>query len=493
MESSRVKVYLFAGDSLTEGDYGESYVERVGKALYRAQGSLKGEGVNAGRSGDTVASLLSRIDRPLRRYQPSWVILAVGGSDVWHRWLSSHSAGWWIVSQYRRLKYGQVPATDLDEFAAAYRALVDKARQVGANVMACTVSPLGERLSSPVNRQVARLNGVIKHVAAELEVPVADIWQAFVEELTIQPKRSGYVPGEWLFVWSQRRRMEKVQPDEYAARRRLHLTFDGIHLNSRGADLWAKTVLEALAQAQGHPGVSMPELARRWDLPCFGLGPVDVCYSPGWEVRARDLGGRLRTAYELLASRTGVPPNLHLAVLNATHWSRSACPGPYPRPTSLWDGEMGTVFAPEAYGESFLRERRVPEIVASWDSWPPGLNALGEPARAAALADLLVVEELARLFLRELRVAPSDPVLSRLLASYLTQVVLHAMDGGLFGLARLWNAWGQALARAGDEDGQVRMQAKALYDEHGEGLVSSFTGQWAASGEQEAALPTAGP
>jgi hypothetical protein len=93
-----------------------------------------------------------------------------------------------------------------------------------------------------------------------------------------------------------------------------------------------------------------------------------------------------------------------------------------------------------------------------------------------ALADLLVIEELARLFLRALRVAPSDPVLSRLLASYLTQVALHAMNGGLGGLARLWNAWGQTLARAGDEDGQVRIQAKALYDEHGEGLVSSFTG-----------------
>jgi len=484
MESSRVKVYLFAGDSLTEGDYGESYVERVGKALYRAQSSLKGEVVNAGRGGDTAVSLLRRIDRPLRRYQPTWVILAVGGNDVWHRWLSSHSAGWWVVSQYRKVKYGQVPATDLDEFAAAYRALIDKARQVGSSVMACTVSPLGERLSSPVNRQVARLNGVIKHVAAELEVPVADVWQAFVEELAVLPKRSGYVPGEWLFVWSQRRRMEKVQPDEYADRRRLHLTFDGIHLNSRGADLWAKTVLEALIQAQGDPGVSMPDLARRWNLPCFGLGPVDVCCSPGWEVRARDLSGRLGTAYELLASRTGAPPNLHLAVLNATHWNRSACSGPYPRPTSLWDGEMGTVFAPEAYGESFLRERRVPEVVAAWASWPPSLSALGEPARAAALADLLVVEELARLFLRELRVAPSDPVLSRLLASYLTQVVLHAMDDGSAGL---WNAWGRTLARAGDEDGQVRMQAKALYDEHGEGLVSSFTGQWATAGEQGAA------
>ena len=492
MESSRVQVYLFAGDALTEGSYGESYVERVGKALYRARGSLKGEVVNAGQAGDTVASLLRRIDRPLRRYQPSWVILAVGSNDVWHPWLSSHSAGWWLASQYRRLKHGQVPATDLDEFAAGYRALVDKARQVGSNVVACTVSPLGERLTSPVNRRVARLNGVIKHVAAELEIPVADIWQAFMEELAILPKRSGYVPAEWLFVWSQRRRMDKVRPDEYADRRRLHLTFDGIHLNSRGADLWAKTVLESLAQAQGDGGVSMPDLARRWDLPCFGLGPVDVCHSPGWEVRARGLGGRLKTAYELLAARTGAFPGLHLAVLNATDWSNSSCPGPYPRPTSLWDGERGTVFAPEAYGELFLRERRIPEAVAAWDWWPPDLGALGEPAQATALADLLVVEELSRLFLRELRVAPSDPVLSRLLASYLTQIALHAMNGGPGGLARLWNSWGQTLARAGDGDGQVRLQAKALYDEHGEGLVSSFAGQRTTADRRGTSLPAAG-
>jgi hypothetical protein len=351
--------------------------------------------------------------------------------------------------------------------------------------MACTVSPRGEQLSSPVNREVARLNGVIKHVAAELEVPVADIWQGFVEVLAVQPSRSGYVPSEWLFVWAQQRRGQKVSPDEYAARRRLHLTSDGIHLNSRGADLWARTVLEALDQAQGGHGVSVPELARRWDLPCFGLDAVDVCYSPGWEVRARDLAGRLGKAYQVLAARTGAEPRVRLAVLNATHWNRSACPNPYPRPTSLWDGEIGTVFAPETYSEPFLREWRVPEIVAAPDSWPPDLGALGEPARATVLADLLAMEELASLFLRELRVAPSDPVLSRLLSSYLTQVVLHAIDGS-GGLARLWNVWGQALARAGAEDGQVRMQAKALFDEHGEELVSSFTGHWTVSGEGEA-------
>jgi len=89
MVSSRVAIYLFAGDSLTEGVYGENYVERVAKALYRGQAGLKGEAVNAGRGGDTVTSLLRRIDKSLHRYQPSWVILAIGSNDVWLPWLTS--------------------------------------------------------------------------------------------------------------------------------------------------------------------------------------------------------------------------------------------------------------------------------------------------------------------------------------------------------------------------------------------------------------------
>ena len=477
-----MSVFLFAGDSLTEGGTGESYVERVGRALQSGHAGLRGEVVNAGRSGDTVVSLVGRIDRPLRRYQPTWVILSVGGNDIWYRYLGSHSVGWWLVNQYRQLKHGQVAVTDLDQFAAEYRKLVDKARQVGSNVMACTVSPLGERLSSPVNQQVARLNGVIKHVAADLEVPVVDVWQAFVEELAVRPRHSSYVPSEWLFVWAQRRRAKKVEPDEYARRRRLHLTCDGIHLNSRGADLWAQTVLHALARSQSDD----------WEFPRFSLGPVEVYHSPGWDMRARDLGMRLAAAHRFLSGRTGAGLRVRLAVMNATHWSRSGCPNSYPKPCSVWDGEIGTIYAPEAYGTSFLRELHVPEVLDAWDSWPSGLDALGEPARAAALADLLVLEQLSALFVRELRVAPSDPVLSRLLTAYLTQVVISAIDDGGRALFGLWNLWGQTLARAGNEEGQVRIQAKALYDEHGEGLIPSFTGRWTRSAEPDAGSPAAG-
>lgn len=258
MASSPTTVYLFAGDGLTEGPYGESYLERVAEALWEGWGGLAGQVANAGRSADTVQARLDRIDESLREYRPHWVILAVGANDVWRPWLSRRSLGWWLWFQYRRLTQGQRPTTDLDQFAAIYGALLDKVQHAGAEVLACTVSPLGEQLTSPLNRQLARVNGVIKQVAAERHVSLADVWQAFVDELAVQPNHARYVGAGWLSGWLDRWRLRSKSPDELSRRRGLHLTFDGIHLNSRGADLWANVILAALARAQETTVVPTP-------------------------------------------------------------------------------------------------------------------------------------------------------------------------------------------------------------------------------------------
>lgn len=514
--SSETKVYLFAGDSLTEGLYGASYVERIAAALSGGEYGLQGEALNAGHSGETVASLLARIDDLIEQHRPTWLILAVGCNDVWLPWLSAHSLGWRLWLGYRRLRTGRGPTTDLDKFTAAYRALIDRAHHAGVRVLACTTSPVGERLSSAINSQMARLNGVIKHVAADRQVPVADVWQAFVEALALLPHRSGYLSAEWLFTWLDRRRFRTMEGDEMARRRRLHLTCDGVHLNSRGADLWAAVVLEALARAErrgsgpqppdaeqagmrqrdgaaarwpgpgaGEPadssrdagqGVALPALARHLDLPCFQEGSLQVCCSPGREARARDVGRLLAAAYGHLSTLTGIFPPVYVALLNAMHWGQSPCPAPYPAPSALWDGSGGAVFVADAYDLGFLRGLHLPETVAAWTSWPPNLADVGELARATALADLMAIEELAGLFLHELRVAPSDPALVRLLAAYLALVVLRSSTAkGAARLAGLWTAWGQMLAQAGLTKGQIRLQARDLYAEHGDGLVAWFT------------------
>jgi lysophospholipase L1-like esterase len=250
MSLSTSTAYLFAGDSLTEGTYGESFVTRVGQGLSMRPGGPGAGVVNAGRGGDTVRSLLARLEGLVREAQPQWVILAVGTNDAWFQWLISSSLGWWLWLQLRALRTGQVPTGDLDRFAAYYRALIDRSRAVsGTRVLACTVSPLGEVLSSPVNRQVARMNGVIQHLAVECRVPIADVWQGFVEQLAPERRPSRYLPRLWWSSSLDRRHLERSTPDELARRRRLRLTWDGIHLNSRGADLWAATILRALDTA----------------------------------------------------------------------------------------------------------------------------------------------------------------------------------------------------------------------------------------------------
>ncbi len=469
-------VYLFAGDSLTEGVYGESYVERVARALYRGWAGLEGEVVNAGRGGDTIAALLDRIEEPLRRYQPQWVVLAIGLNDVWFPWLGEHSLGWRLSNAYRRLK-GRRCTTDLDRFAAAYRSLLDTARSVaGARAMVCTLPPIGEQLAAPVNRRLARLNGVIKHVAADRRAPVADVWQVFVEALAARPRPANYMPGEWLFTWLDRRRLRSpgVTPDSMAGRRRLWLTLDGIHLNSRGADLWAETVLAALAQAQGTAVAGAPPLARRLDLPCFQQGPLTVCYTPGWEARAQEASLALADDYERLAALTSARPPVHLAVLNAVHWRQSGCLAPYPAPALLWEEGEGTVLLPDAYPPEFLRTMHLPEALAAWPRRPPALMELTSLAQATALADLLGIQALAQLFLRSLQVAPADPELHHLFAAYLTQAVLRAREDAL---ASGWEAWTDVLVRAGHAEGPVRYQAQALYDRHGERLAADLSGQ----------------
>jgi lysophospholipase L1-like esterase len=241
--------YLFVGDGLTEGAYGESYVERIAKSLYLGQRGLGGDVANAAVGPETIHSAVQRIDEVLQHYQPSSVVLAVGGNDVWIPWLGSNSLGWWLWHRYQRVAHGLRTTGDLDEFGALYRMLVDKVRShAGTRVVACTTTPFGERLNTPVNRQLARLNGIIRHVAEERQVPVADIWQVFIEELAPLERPSGHVPREWIVTWFDRFRIRSRSPDNIARRRRLSLTFDGVHLNSRGADLWAATILEALAR-----------------------------------------------------------------------------------------------------------------------------------------------------------------------------------------------------------------------------------------------------
>lgn len=243
-------VYLFAAETLAAGGLGANAFAAVDSALQRGRNGRRGAVRSIARAGDTALSLLPRLELALRGTQPHWVVLAVGSNDVWLRWLSRRGLAGWLRVQAHALRTGQRPAADLDRFAAAYRALVDTAQSAAAGqVLACTVGPLGEALTSPLNAEVARLNGVIRRVAVECQVALADVWQGFAEVLAPQPRRKAGVPDAWWSAARDRRLLRSRTIDELSQQRRLLLTFDGIHLNSRGDSLLAETIVGALDRA----------------------------------------------------------------------------------------------------------------------------------------------------------------------------------------------------------------------------------------------------
>ncbi|MGD8465451.1 MAG: hypothetical protein PVI09_16425, partial [Anaerolineae bacterium] len=100
---------------------------------------------------------------------------------------------------------------------------------------------------------------------------------------------------------------------------------------------------------------------------------------------------------------------------------------------------------------------------------------LGARAKATALADLLALEELARLFLREMRITTTESTLDDLLSICLAHVAIHRREGsGSSRLAAAWDVWGHVLDRAGDREGQIRLQAMALFEANGDGLVTAI-------------------
>jgi len=75
----------------------------------------------------------------------------------------------------------------------------------------------------------------------------------------------------------------------------------------------------------------------------------------------------------------------------------------------------------------------------------------------------------------------------------LAQVVIHARRGkGTGEMAALWDAWGNVLAQSGHAQGQVRLQARALYEAYGDRLAEPLAQRPPFVPEPIEALPEAG-
>jgi lysophospholipase L1-like esterase len=224
----------FFGDSLTSGVPGSSYFAILRERF--PDDTL----LNFGKGNDTVAGLYRRIsamqfDKPL-----DIAFLWIGVNDVPQTDHWSYRAFNTLLAQRR--------AKDMDEFRSCFRATLDLLCDKAGRVIVAPPALRGETLENRWNRRLADLARLIQDVTANyVRAEFLDLRTIFAQELAERPTISNYVlenPLRLLLDALTLRTDEQI--DGRAAQRGLHLTLDGVHLNSAGAKLVAEEFAAAI-------------------------------------------------------------------------------------------------------------------------------------------------------------------------------------------------------------------------------------------------------
>ncbi|HAK45636.1 MAG TPA: hypothetical protein DCO79_06915 [Spirochaeta sp.] len=242
--NSFTKRVLFTGDSITEGELGCSYLQLIEEQFPDY------ELVNLGQDGDTLSGIMNRTIEHLQQDSSyDLIVIVAGHNDIilpdFARKTDTHRL---IVDGMA--KKGSVPAADFDEFISTYESLIDSVqRLVDTPIVVTTMSCLNEDLSASTNKQRAVYNRGIRTLAADKDIGLADVAAQFNSRLNELDCRDYFMDD--LMHSALFGRMNSKTPertDKLSRERKLHLTIDGIHLNSEGAKIYSSVLSAVLAE-----------------------------------------------------------------------------------------------------------------------------------------------------------------------------------------------------------------------------------------------------
>lgn len=224
----------FYGDSITAGIPGVSYVDMLRKRL--SDHTL----INYGKGGDTVISLYRRIVAQNLLAPVDLIVLWIGVNDVF----VNVSRAYPMIKRLAQEPWANTP----EEFARYYHLILDQLCPQAKKVV--TVSPLliGEDIQNRWNRDIDRLSDVIRELSASRQnVEYLDLRATATSRLGSKPI-SPYIPKSVIrIVLDAAMLTTPEQIDQKSADRGLHLTLDGVHLNSAGAELAAEAFLKIIS------------------------------------------------------------------------------------------------------------------------------------------------------------------------------------------------------------------------------------------------------
>ncbi|MBZ0290990.1 MAG: hypothetical protein K8L99_00335 [Anaerolineae bacterium] len=224
---------VFFGDSLTAGNFGVNYVNKL--ALLLPGHHFYNEGVN----GDTSLNLYRRVDRDVIDRQPDGVVIMIGVNDAYSWAVSDLSPYFRFV---KRIAGGRISPV---AFRENVRAIIMKL--LSESIKVWVVLPPVE-YNPDVVSALREMNMQAKSVCEELQVPTLDL----MARLT--PFEISSRPAPRLLPFMAKNFVVLLSPD-YDRRRDdvgHSYSFDGIHLTEAGAQLFAEAIAEFLRENGVH-------------------------------------------------------------------------------------------------------------------------------------------------------------------------------------------------------------------------------------------------
>ena len=181
--------------------------------------------VNLGKPGESVKSLYTRLMNEKLEMDYNLSFLWIGVNDVYSKLLSVQA---------------QPIAKDLVEFEEYYTKVLELIIKSSKKVITVTPAIVGENTNNVSNSEIKQMNILIESIASKYEnVSFLNMQSVFFNHLSkVNP--TDYINTKVTRVMMDVLLYKKAsRVDKISKKRGLHLTLDGIHLNSAGAKIVA--------------------------------------------------------------------------------------------------------------------------------------------------------------------------------------------------------------------------------------------------------------
>lgn len=222
---------LILGDSITKGELGFDYIHLLDGF------NITAKGVN----GETLFGLSEWMYDEVAKDNYDQVIIAIGHNDIILPILLTK--GKMFKKPYLNLiRRGSIPTENAKEFGALYADLVKKLKEVTrAKIAITTLSLLNEDQNSVSAQRRVKYNEEIRKLSNLCDV--IDIGERFDSKVqNAQTKDFFLMDSALSFVMDKLKTKNNEGSNILAEARGLFLTFDGIHLNKSGAQVYKEEI-----------------------------------------------------------------------------------------------------------------------------------------------------------------------------------------------------------------------------------------------------------